>query len=151
VALGSKPRYGISNGPPINPNMLGGPAGAVTGAVNPPVPAELPFDSYHLGETVTADANGVADIVLGPAPALILVERIIVTSDSLANSTANVYVGEIDPKNLADRTYDGNGDVADETNPPRVQPNQSLRIRWTGATPGAACTASVWYQQQRLS
>ncbi len=150
MALGSKPRGGASTGPPINPAQFAGDAGAFTGAISPPVPSAPVFDAYHFGQDTTADADGIADASLGPAPALILVERIIVTTDSVLNTTCSFYVGEIDPKNLTDRTFDGNGDVADEFNNPRLQPNQTLRARWTGATPGALCTVSIWYQQARL-
>lgn len=144
--LGAKPL----NGPAVGPGLTL-PTGFTDGQMMPTgagAPAMV-FDPYHFGADATVDADGVADITLGPFGQLVLVDRIAIKNDGAGASVCTVYVGSADPKNAADYTPAGAADVADEVNPIRVPPNSALLIRWTGATAASTSSASVFYWQAR--
>lgn len=42
----------------------------------------------------------------------------------------------------------GNLDTADGT-PVTIAPTETLKVTWTGGTPGASATATVWYESAR--
>lgn len=73
-------------------------------------------------------------------------ELVVVVSNSAAASAARVYVGGVNDAALRDVTSSGNEDVAFEQPPIFAGSQQDIIVQWTGATPGATCTATIQYR-----
>jgi hypothetical protein len=97
---------------------------------------------------VVADGAGVAEAVFAPADmgTYWLIDRITVSSDSVAASEARVYVGPVLDENLTDFTSNGNLAIADESSPILVPGGDEVRVVWSSATAAAVCVAVLQYR-----
>lgn len=95
-------------------------------------------------ESAFADATGRAVVRLGAPPPdrEWLIQRIVVQSASAAKSEARIYVGTEAAASLRDGTTAGNVDIND-TAALYVPSSTDVLVVWSGATPGAECTAAV--------
>lgn len=98
--------------------------------------------------TEAADATGICTARFdGPGGSdMWLVDRITVWSNSTAETTASVYVGQVGLAGLRDLTIVGNSDIADENQPIVVPSSQPLIVEWTGVAVGAICHANIAYR-----
>lgn len=105
-------------------------------------------DYRRAAQTSDPAAGGLASVEFdGPETGLLwLIERITVHSSSTSATTCSVYAGQPAPANLADRSWSGNNDIADETSPILLESSQPLVLVWEGASAGARCTASIQYR-----
>lgn len=96
-----------------------------------------------------AGADGICTATFDPVPAGYLwrVERIVVTNTStISQSAARFY--DTDPNTpgaLADSTFSGNEDIADENSPVTVDSNVSAVMVWTGCDVAAVGTVKIQY------
>lgn len=91
------------------------------------------------------DGTGRAEIVLPPVGSggLLLLQRILVQTDSTGSPTVRMYVGSESPLNMVDGTPSGKLDVAEYTNPLILMAGEQLRIVWSGLSAGARCVARI--------
>lgn len=129
----------------MNPIFFDRPPTPVRGA-----PASRPevLGSQRLSQSALADAAGVAEVVYGPVAnrSYWRVQTLTVSTDSFLASVAKVYVGAAVDANLVDGSKSGNLAFSDRAEPIVVPGGQTLRIRWTGMTPGARATGLIQYE-----
>lgn len=89
--------------------------------------------------SAAAAANGVALIELGQVPdnELWLIDRIVISCTSSADSAFGLYRDAIALGNRLDWTDLGNDNIADESAPITVQPATVLLAQWTDADPAS--------------
>lgn len=104
-----------------------------------------------LSVTAIAAADGTAEATFGQVPVGFRWQATSVTvrSTSLAFSSAALYKGIGNtPSNLLDQaTLSGNGDTTGTII--SLGSGEFFRVRWTGATPGAECSAIAYVEQAR--
>ncbi len=142
------PKSGQGSGPNIGPRL----------ATRTPVPnggqsavnaRALAVIDVAVAELQSSPAGGgIARVQVDPLPAglVSLVDRIRVSCDSGAATTAGVYVGGTTPRHERDYTPRGNNDVADMFSPIHVGSGQALIVQWEGADDGAIATATIQYR-----
>jgi hypothetical protein len=97
--------------------------------------------------TTPAAANGICQVSLGQVPdgEMWLVQRM-----SVQNTAVGVvfvaYFGAIDPRQVADSTNAGDGDVADEHQPIVLNAGDELLCVWALCPNGAIGSINVQYQ-----
>jgi hypothetical protein len=89
------------------------------------------------------NSSGVATVNIGPVihGEKWEVEKVIVSSTSVLNTTASVYRTSVAAANLVDATYNGNLDTSDT--PSVIFAPEILVIQWTGGTPAASCSVRI--------
>ncbi len=112
----------------------------------PEMPVLVRWD--RLTGSGVADAAGGVKVELSAPPLdrWYLVDRLVVQSESVAVSEAEVYVGlPSSPLALADFTLAGNADVSEYSRGLYVPGGTPIVVVWSGATVGARCwvTAQV--------
>lgn len=104
-------------------------------------------------ETLSSDPAdaGSCSVQLGPVPQdeLWLIDRMVVSSDSAADTTAGVFLDTVDPTRAIDGTTVGNFDVADLASPIQVPGGTTLVCAWQGASDDATGVMRVQYQVMR--
>lgn len=113
------------------------------------IPIQFPPDWVGADE---ADAAGVASIDMpGPnAGQVLVIERIVVVTNSVLDSEARVYVvspnqEQVTDADLRDGSSTGNLDTADFSRAIRIHAGRALRVRWTNMTVGAVARVTVQY------
>lgn len=102
-----------------------------------------------LAQTATFDSSGVASVAFTPSTysgagvgtsigwaVLAVSVETTSTSQTIAKVTVSGW--------LVAGSHTGNLDTADGS-PIMVAPSETLTVTWTGGTPGASATATVWY------
>ncbi|MFD9242753.1 hypothetical protein ACFV0D_12635 [Streptomyces sp. NPDC059556] len=104
-------------------------------------------DILPLSQTATADADGTAEALFPQVDSgyLWLVDAMSVRSTSTEQTRCEVWAG---PR-LMDGSDDGTFDFSDRNSPILVNSGEELRVRWTGATPGALCVFDGQYTYLR--
>lgn len=88
---------------------------------------------------------------LGGPKTVVLIERIIVRSDSASASVFTLYRGASpDFENTLDTTTAGNRAIADEAAPPFLSGQDDLLAEWTGLSAGARCVAVIQYRVELI-
>lgn len=98
-----------------------------------------------------AAAGGLAavDIYQTPENELWLIDRIVISCTSTAETEFWLYKTQIAESNKLDGTDLGNLNVADENAPIVVQPNTLLIAQWENASAGAVGTIALQYTIMR--
>lgn len=105
------------------------------------------------GSSPPAGVDGLCVVRFRVDPAggvIYLIDRITVYNTSTTATVATVYVGDPSPGNIADTTYEGNRDVADEVQPISVVGEDTITVVWEGASVGAVGTARLQYRKARM-
>lgn len=109
---------------------------------------------YHVpmqGRVAKANASGIATAYYGPAPEgyCWYVERMSTNAPTAATRLDVMVAPEASFNDPAyyrtDFTLSGSDAIADETQPPYVPAGYYLVFRWSGATSGDVCVASIQY------
>lgn len=144
MPIGTGPA-GVATGPGRSPRLVDdfGAAGARSLEV---------LEYAHQVAEGTED-GGVITATLRPGIAagqLLLVDRIVVQTNSINPTTCRFYVGDVADENLVEYTGSGDIDVADETQPIYVPGTTLLIAEWRGASAGAVGTVRYQYRLARL-
>lgn len=135
---------GVADGPTIVPRL----------ADQPDRAGALDVLDYRTAPVKgTADAGGTITATLQPVEGIgvvLLVDRIVVVTNSTSATTLSVYLGAVADENLVDFSPNGNIDVADETQPLFVPGSTPVTFVWRGASAGAVGTARVQYRVARF-
>lgn len=109
------------------------------------------YDFKQVTLTSEPAAEGRALVQHGPVPQdeLWLIDRMVVSSDSITDTSAGVYVDTVDPGRAIDGTTVGNFDVADLAAPIQLAGGVALVCAWDNAAAGAVGTLRLQYQVLR--
>lgn len=138
MPVGTRTPPGTASGPQIAPRLTG--------------EAYAELVTLETRSTVVksgpATAAGIMEAVLTPVgfDVFVLIERIVVQTNSSTPTTARVYAGSVADENLIDFTGSGDIDVADELQPLHVAGALSTVVQWRGASAGAVGTARFQYR-----
>lgn len=106
---------------------------------------ELELEGVLDEERSAIVAAGQADVILGPVPVGFVwrISRAVVSSTSALVPIARLYKDRVNVANLVSGTDAGNFDEAEYPTGLQLQGGQRLIIRFTNATNGAECSASI--------
>lgn len=96
---------------------------------------------FYLSAGVILDSNGYGFVRFLPANANWQISSTSIRTNSVLQTVARTYVGQINPTSFVDATSTGNGDTSDSIY--AVYVGISYWIEWTGGTPGATATATI--------
>lgn len=82
---------------------------------------------------------------------VLLVDRIVVETNSTTPTTASFYLGQVADEALIEYTASGDIDVADEVQPLYVPSGVALLCRWRGASAGARAIVRYQFRVARLT
>lgn len=101
-------------------------------------------------DDATFDANGIALVRLGPKVygETWLITRMVVTTTSVLQTTARVFLNAPIRQNQIDSTPTGNDDISDDSSI-ELGTTEALIFRWTGGTPATVATAVVYGTTER--
>lgn len=93
----------------------------------------------------TFDANGVATARKGPNAYgdVWTITRVVISTTSVLQTTAKMYLNSILADNLIDVSAMGNADISD-TSDINLGTTEKLIVRWTGGTPGTIATMVLY-------
>lgn len=101
----------------------------------------IKLEALVSGTTITVETERV------PLGYVWEVERIVVSSTSVAATTARVYVNAVDQRNLRSGTDAGNFDEAEYDPPIRLAGGEILMIRWSSADANSRGFAELQIKQ----
>lgn len=98
--------------------------------------------------TSTPAVGGLCSVTFEPVPAgkFWLIDRMVVSCTSTAQTVARVYTDQPSPDRLENATPAGNLDVDDSNSPLLVDSTAALLVTWSGADDGATATARIQYR-----
>lgn len=141
---------GVATGPPIGPRLVDATPARGLAALE-----VLAFDYAVMRgqEGAPGVPPGLIRAELRPEQAgfLMLVDRIVIQSDSGTPTTCFFYVGSVEDINLVDYSGFGDIDIADQQQPILVPGTSKLIAEWEGASAGATGVARVQYRVARLT
>jgi hypothetical protein len=95
-----------------------------------------------------AGTAGLSTVSLAQVPQgeMWMVQRMSVQCNSTTATTFVAYFNQVDPRQIADSTSAGNGDVADEHQPIELDAGDILLCVWSGCIAGAVGSINVQRQ-----
>jgi hypothetical protein len=136
---------GVATGPGRAPRLVDD-----LGRLGPP---RLEVIEYAHQVAQGSEDAGVITATLTPsagAGMLLLIDRIVVQTDSATPTTCRFYLGSVADENLVEYTGSGDIDIADETQPLYVPGTTVLIAVWSGASAGATGTVRYQYRVVRF-
>jgi hypothetical protein len=137
---------GVATGPGRPPRLVDD-----AGRAGPP---RLEVYEYSHQVVQGSEDGGIITATLRPGVGngvLLLIDRIVVQTDSSTPTTCRFYLGEVADENLVEWTGSGDIDIADETQPLYVPGTSLLIAVWSGASANAVGTVRYQYRVARLT